>query len=49
VWAPLALLAAVLWLATYPLANGLTVLGFAGLLFAAVGIVVDDGESRAEA
>ena len=49
VWTPLAVLAAVLWLATYPLANGATVLGFLLLMFAAVGIVADDGEGRAEA
>lgn len=49
VWAPLALVASVLWLATYPLANGATVLGFLLLMFAAVGIVADDGEGRAEA
>lgn len=49
VWAPLALVASVLWLSTYPLANGATVLGFLLLMFAAVGIVADDGEGRAEA
>ncbi len=48
-WAPLTLVAGVLWLATYQLANGATVLGFLLLMFAAVGIVADDGEGRAEA
>ncbi|WP_417220554.1 hypothetical protein [Arthrobacter sp.] len=50
IWAPLALLAAILWLATYQAGNGATVLGFGLLMFAAVGIVADDGQSgRAEA
>lgn len=49
VWTPLALVAGVLWLSTYQLGNGATVLGFLLLMFAAVGIVADDGEGRAEA
>ena len=49
VWTPLAVLATLLWLGTYPLANGATALGFLLLMVAAVSIVVDDGEGRAEA
>ncbi|WP_372699387.1 hypothetical protein [Arthrobacter sp. JSM 101049] len=49
IWAPLAAVGAVVWLATYPLANGATVLGFLLLMGAAVGVVLDDGQGERRA
>ncbi|MBM6622638.1 hypothetical protein JTF08_13565 [Micrococcaceae bacterium RIT802] len=49
VWTPLAVVLSVLWTVTSPLGNGISVLSFGLLVLVAVAIVLDDGESRAEA
>lgn len=49
IWAPLAAVAAVVWLSTYQLANGATLLGFLLLMVAAVGVVLDDGQGERRA
>ncbi|WP_309080309.1 hypothetical protein [Zhihengliuella sp.] len=46
-WAPLALAAAVVYVLTFPLMNGATVLAGLVLVAAAFAAVVDDGEDRA--